>query len=880
MKYFVLILALAALAVMPAMGGLGPTYCTPSSPWPPTSGPIVKTVPWVVPQQPTCLITPHDTTSGATIYLKATTDSRAIAYYWDFGDGSPAMSWTNVSNPYNIGVQHAYTGATGTPFTATVYVKDNASPANINSAKYYLVIRDPILGTRVNMAIDQALWRMHREMNRAGGSGNAILGYWNGGAYTGSGYYGNYAVNTTAFLVNGHQPDADLNDPNPYAETVLRGINGTLTGLVATSVPASVTNAHGTFKPDGNNNGLRTYAPQNDMYMGGMIMDMLVATNQPNTLAAVGGSGILNVSYKDIVQDMMDDYTYCQGVNIGGYSGGWRYGCRYGDSDGSVCQWAAIGMLAAVDKFGLSYPPPIPGPGTSPVILANQDWLAADFDGTGFGYQPGYWYPWGPGAVIPSGQVQSVMDGMGRGTPGNPTMWDHAENWLRANFSTPLGYYYGLFSFTKSMLLYPGGALTQLCARDGFPSNNLTNCIDWYNADTSSGAPINGVAKTLVNTQSPDGYWWCYYQGSSDQCYFNTAWATIMLNKTVYASGVPIAVIDATPTQIVNGGIVNFTGKNSFDQDPSKSIVKWEWDFSGTGNGAFSASGVNQSGIAISHAGPYPYNFPVRLRVTDNATPTPQTAISTLNIVITNPPFSPTANAGGPYSICPQPAYLPFYLNGTAAFAPGHAPNTNNPDNQITKWEWDVLGTGTYSLSGSTLNQPRVDDYYATHDQSGNACSGANCMLGMGASILVGLRVTDNSQQSFGVAANLQGTATAQVYLRTAADPLCSKCVSTGQAIGHGAVPGVPGYIQLVWLETGADHYNIYRGTANGGPYTKIGVVANTVLGTGKSIGYTDNGPLVAGTTYYYRIAPATLADIETCQSNQASASGSLPKGR
>ena len=76
--------------------------CPPSSPWPPASGPIVKTVPWVVPQAPTCLIVPHDTISGATIYLKATTDATAVQYYWDFGDGT-STAWTNVSDRFNIG---------------------------------------------------------------------------------------------------------------------------------------------------------------------------------------------------------------------------------------------------------------------------------------------------------------------------------------------------------------------------------------------------------------------------------------------------------------------------------------------------------------------------------------------------------------------------------------------------------------------------------------------------------------------------------------------------------------------------------------------------------------------------------------------------------
>jgi hypothetical protein len=259
----------------------------------------------------------------------------------------------------------------------------------------------------------------------------------------------------------------------------------------------------------------------------------------------------------------------------------------------------------------------------------------------------------------------------------------------------------------------------------------------------------------------------------------------------------------------------------------------------------------------------------VRLQVTDNSTP-PLTAISTSVITITNPPFPPTANAGGPYSICPQTAYLPFYLNGTASkAAPGHATGTNDPDNYITNYQWDLLGSGTYNLSGPNQSQPRVDDFYA-----------AQGLLGSGTTLLVGLRVTDNSQLSFGATNNLQGTATAQVYLRSTTDELCTKCVLTAQAIAHGSVPGKAGYIQVVWVETGADHYNVYRGTANGGPYTEIGTAPNTVLGTGKTMGFTDNGPLVAGTTYYYRVAPATIADVETCQSNQASVSGTLPKGR
>ena len=109
-RHFLTLLTLAALAVVSLSAA---TPCPPSSPWPPAAGPIVKTVPWVVPQLPLCTITPHDAVSGVATYLKATTDSTASMYFWDYGDGSPAMAWTAVSDPYNIGVQHTYTGALG-----------------------------------------------------------------------------------------------------------------------------------------------------------------------------------------------------------------------------------------------------------------------------------------------------------------------------------------------------------------------------------------------------------------------------------------------------------------------------------------------------------------------------------------------------------------------------------------------------------------------------------------------------------------------------------------------------------------------------------------------------------------------------------------------
>src|SRR5207249_4311429 len=106
----------------------------------------------------------------------------------------------------------------------------------------------------------------------------------------------------------------------------------------------------------------------------------------------------------------------------------------------------------------------------------------------------------------PSGMVQLAMDAIGRGTPS----WDHAESFMRDNFdnaivgcgtaqacagSSPKMYIYGLFSFTKAMLLHnPGGVLT-LITNLMSSSGSGKPPIDWYAAEASAGATSDGVAR-------------------------------------------------------------------------------------------------------------------------------------------------------------------------------------------------------------------------------------------------------------------------------------------------------------------------------------------------------------------------------------------------
>ena len=94
--------------------------------------------------------------------------------------------------------------------------------------------------------------------------------------------------------------------------------------------------------------------------------------------------------------------------------------------------------------------------------------------------------------------------------------------------------------------------------------------------------------------------------------------------------------------------------------------------------------------------------------------------------------------------------------------------------------------------------------------------------------------------------------------MKDGSDPVC-ECIKDLYARPKS------GKVALVWTNTGADHYYIYRSTTQGGPYTQIGVTYSTYST------YIDYA-VVNGTKYYYVMRPAALNNDELCQSNEASA--------
>ncbi len=498
--------------------------------------PVAYIVPWV----PTNPAAPHITYPGRTITLKGTSSvaGPTIMATWDPGDGSPVIGPFNVTNQYIVSATHAYQGANNTQYTAKLTITDTSPGGGTGTATYPIVVQSNSLQPQVDVAIDEGLWYLHTTLDRTSNLG-VNYGEWvNCGGFACSGYYAITATNVQAFEVNGHLENGPATDP--YTDDVSRVLNTMFTWLAATAIPAPTTRtvqgcfSNGTscnINLDGNGDGLMVYVNQsNDSYQGGQFMDAIVASGAPTAVVgAFAPANIAGKTYKTIVQNLADRYLYCQwtgpGPSAGGsWGGGWRYGCP-DIADNSTSQWAAIGLISGIRGFGIAVDPN--------ALLWNQQNIDTSQASNGeFGYTSSSPI-WGPYATTPSGMVQMAMDGVGRGD----SRWNNAECFMFDNFeNSPAGgataslqaYTYGMFSFTKAMLLHdPGGNLQPITLLGQVCSNPPYPAIDWY------GDPTYGVALRLVGLQTAAGYWSGnnYY---STQFPLETASAIIMLQKTVF----------------------------------------------------------------------------------------------------------------------------------------------------------------------------------------------------------------------------------------------------------------------------------------------------------------------------------------------------------
>ena len=837
--------------------------------------PVVNTVP-VDPSNP---LTPHDIISGKATTLKGAVDEASIGstWTWNPGDGSAPVSGTVDANPigptqlddpgytpyWALWIEHTYSGSDGDLFVSTLTV-DNGVDAPV-SATYRVQIRTQTLPVEVNVAIDEALWFQHRNQFRfdgtvTGAAGGTIpMGRWD---YPQT--FGQAEVTVSAASVNGFEANGYFeNGPasSPYTDTVARGLKYLIAKLGTRSItPQPAGN------PDTNGNGIgigvigTSHITLDDhaTYKMGMVMDAIVASNTPGAVATTGPANVINRTYGDIIQDMVDYYAFSQGDSggFGNKRGGWDYGPNAaGDAvfsglDNSAQGWAAIGLLAAEGIFG----------STIPAFVKSENQIALEASDTEGGPNDGvHGYRstsplWGPYATTSAALVQMALDEIHATTSATPDeRWIRTENFFRRNFNSIGGgsssasqfksYYYAMFNFAKAMReAFP--APVEVIGTNTSVGQGVGGLapIDWYNH------PTDGLARRIVDLQETSGVNIGQFMntpgGSSSQDDHETPWGTQILTRTLFQAG-PVAVAAASPNPAAEGTNIQFDGSGSFHQDPGQNIVQWDWDFDD--DGVFDDSGEMVTHSFTCPGGVLPCSFPVTLKVTDDNTP----ALTDTDIVvidITIPPHPPTADSDGSYFVCTGEDLI---LDGSGSFDidEGLSETGNPPLDTITSYEWDLdLSSGApFDSIDANGENPNVGGFFTSTG-----------------TFDIGLRVTDNTAAAFPTSGQSDLTDTDFTTV-TVADCSC---------MGPISIRPKSTKLQLTWAPVGgAATYTILRSTA--GPNSGFSVVA---ANHSTSIAlYLDTG-LTNGITYWYRVTPKDASGVEICGGSEA-ASG-VPAAR
>ena len=617
---------------------------------------------------------PHETYAGKTITLKAVAKGVPLPfdYIWDFGDGSTTVTNTaiTVSNAYSLQARHAYSGADGTPFNATIRIGLTNGTVLVDT--YPILMRAKTLDTEVNIAVDEGLWALHKCQERSVIGTSTPASKWKG--------YGGYFANSTASAIqclgiNGHPATGDaLQDP--YTETVQQGLNTLLDDLTPIVIS---TQTYG--NPDGNGNGVGlTVGDGRQIYEQGPVMDALVAVGRPELLATVGGAGVKGRTFKDILQDLVDTYCWGQTDNTGSYGGAWQYGWNNQNNDNSASQWAAIGFIAAERYWGIAVP--------AWVKERNKVWLAYSRNGTRFGYQStGCAYD-NCAATTPSGLVQLAADDVSRSDP----LWQSGEQYLSDNWAwlMNLDFIYADFAIAKALRSALPEPITRLA-----PSGK-----DWFRD------PTNGLARVVIDRQLADGSWFCNRYSWVANTNMGTAWSVIMLSSSIFRAG-PVAVAQARPNPTAVGFPVVFDGRNSFHQHPAGRVVEYRWDFDAS-NGldfdhpdAYGAVVTNRFGFVGTNL--------VHLQVRDNSTPQ-LNDVASIEVFTTIPPYPPTADAGGPYIAC---VGQDVHLDGSGSFDVDGAQG-----DYIQSWDWEVDAAVPYDFNdGVTGAHATITNGFATAGQ-------------------------------------------------------------------------------------------------------------------------------------------------------------------
>lgn len=657
-----------------------------------------------VPAQSSDLTISHQTYDGAEITLKGIARGNATEYMWLFGDGTPDTEWMTITDPYNLGIKHTYSGVVGKKFQATLKVRNAGGQLaqDIYPVQIYessdLTNRQH-LDVRVNMAVDEGLWWLHTNMvrndyaNDAPGYGQPY-GEWADSKYRYP--LASTCVAVDAFQLHGSKVNADYGR-DPYVETVQRGLNYLLGNTYSFPIgPQTAGN------PDTNGNGIGVVANHSSSitdtrqtYIGGICMVTLASSGAPNRIAEVGRDYVHGRPYKDIVQDMADFFAWGQvDANRGASRGGWRYYANYSGSDMSTAQWPPLGMLAAEENMGTIIPKFV-----RDEVLLYLDAMqrrTKDNDNGAFAYAPGTnWYNITKAAAgiivhefvgtpLTDPRIQEAIGYIYRhwGDVGNG--WDDTK--LHGNS-------YGMYGTMKAFRI-PEPDIHSVMEYDYNAENRTGKSFDWYYNYTPAEQTQEGLASYLVRTQQADGSWDDSVGDNPVYDAFATGWDILTLLPGV-TTNPPRAVICACEEQEYNlNQDVKLDGTCSFHPNRNRSIVSYAWDLDN--DGTFD----DAAGTKASILGGFPQTglYPVALKVTDDNPANlggPQSSTFVCQVNAHPPPHCPHSFSGGPYF---GGVNVPVKLDASISW---------DPDNEIASYEWDLDNDGLFGTDDKdTFGQP------------------------------------------------------------------------------------------------------------------------------------------------------------------------------
>lgn len=786
-----------------------------------------------VPANPAHPEAPHLTYSGATTTLKGIARNGATQYRWDYGDGNPAMPWTNITNPYNLGVRHAYTGAVGQLFVATLSVRNAVDPSTAATATYPIRIAAAAAtlsstdlsqtDVRAQMAIDEALWYLHTSATRSQYPGGSPYyaqpyEYWPGDSYA----VESACVAADAFELHGSEAGGDP-QADPYSEDAQRTLNFALVNASAAAIGPQFAG-----NPDVNGNGVGLTFPSSAANeLTGACTLALEDSHAPDRTAATGPSGVQGRTYASLTQDAVDWLAWAQNDSGSAMRGNWGYTANDSSpSDGGMMRMPILALGAAPRAMGATVPSFVRT--ELAFYLANARRTVHDSLNGGWGYGSGSALV-DPGATadgligeefagkaVTSAEIQAAVgyfyrNWNGATADGYPGCWD-----------PNVGYTGPMYGFSRAM---HDAGLDRVADYNYNTGAQTGLSFDWYY--TPAGQTQTGYAKDLIQRQAADGSWndttGCALYGHIQ----TVAWDTVILAKGAAAA----PTVDAGGPYIGDKNTpITFDASRSLAADAAGGGLTYQWSLNGTpipgATGpttslSFSEYTSNSSGTPIAT----PYS--VCVRVTDalgrSSSACPQ-------VVIKPPPHPPTARLAPSYQAY---AGIPKQFDASAS---------SDPDNDPLTYAWDFRDAGTYA--DATGPTPTF-----TFAAPGTY---AICM-----------QATDHPDQNSNPYSAPSSTSLA-----------CSPVVVSNPPPAPAAPSDVTatagdGQVSLSWSTVaGATGYKVLRGTSPGGE-------SATPVGTVLSGSYMDSA-VTNGTTYYYEVV-ATNSGVDSGASNEAHATPQVP---